>query len=135
MQILYLLNGRSELIINANSLDADNTIIRKIDEKELTSFRHIINEVNQGGYSSLYFACIENSLQRFHFFMMLYILLSNAKSGGILDEGGHTIKFSRSRFFFYYLPSFVLEIIVSSFVVLYHYIKLPVEKWKLMKKS
>jgi hypothetical protein len=132
MQLLYLLNGRAERIIKANSFDDTNIDILKIDEKELTDYKRIIDHVKKHNYKHFYFGCIEIDLQRFHFFMMLYIFLTT-RSGGIVDESGKSLTFSFTSFLLKYLPMFILEISVSGFIVLYHYLKLPYDKMKWLK--
>jgi len=132
MQLIYLLNGRSERIIKANLLNNYALDVIKIDEKELTNFKKLIAHVKKNNYTQLYFGCIELDLQRFHFFMLLYIFFTT-RSGGIIDESGNRIRFSTSSFFMKYLPMFILEIFVSSVVVLYHYLKLPLMKMKWLK--
>lgn len=135
MQLLILLNGREDLIVQANKLDPNTTQTIKIDEKLLVSFKAIINLINKSNAKTIYFGCIENELQRFHFFMMLYVLLSNVRSGGIIDEDGNCENYSAFRFFSNYLPRFIAESIVSIIVVKYYYIKIPVLKWILSKKK
>mgnify|MGYP006285100075 CR=1 FL=1 len=135
MQLIFLLNGRIENIIEANDLGSFNTEKIKIDEKELSDIRGIVSTINSYKAGHVYFACIENDLQRFHFFMMLFIFLSNAKTGAIVDESGKRKEYSLFRFVFKYVPAFIAEIIASFFVVIYHYIKLPVIKRKLTRKK
>jgi len=132
MQLVYLINGRAERIIKANAFDSSDIDAVKIDEKELTYYKNIIRNVKKSNYISLYFGCIDLDLQRFHFFMMLYIFLTT-RDGGIIDELGNKINFSIPSFIFRYLPMFILELFVSGFVVIYHYIKLPAVKWKWLR--
>lgn len=135
MRLIFLINGRIDKIIKANDLGSVNTDIIKIDEKDLSGMSEIISTINSSRVDHVYFACIENNLQRFHFFMMLYIFLSNAKTGAIIDESGNRKEYSLYRFIFIYLPAFIAEVIASFFVVIFHYIKLPIVKSKLIRKK
>jgi hypothetical protein len=132
MYLLFLLNGRADKILSANSLSNEDFEVIKIDEKELMQYRSITSAVRSKKYDSVFFGCIENDLQRFHFFMLLYILITT-RSGAIIDESGNMIKFSFLNFLFMRIPLFALEVIFSAVIVIYHYIKLPIEKWKWLK--
>lgn len=131
MKILLLINGNLKKIFQANLLDEIVFEIQKIDEKDLAKPRYILKILKQNKYNEVYFACIENNLQRFHFFMFLYLFLSFKFKGGIIDEQGNKINFSLIKFFFVYIPKFIFEVIFSIIIIIYYKLKIPILKWKL----
>lgn len=70
----------------------------------------------------MYFGCISIDFQRFIPFMLIYILFSKPKRGGIIDEDGLKIKFSIIKTIFITIPLLIVEFIGSVFIVLYSYI-------------
>lgn len=133
--LILLLSGNKDKIIAAHNLDASNLDIVKIDDKHLSNFKYIKSLINTNNYQDVYFVAKDMYLQRFHFFMLLFILIFNSGKGAILDENKKVIKFNYLLFFIKYLPFFMLEIIVSTLLVIYYYIKIPYIKWKLIKSN
>lgn len=131
MNLLILLNGNADLILNKHNINKNDVKIIKVDEKKLASPGFILSLIKKDKYKKIYFACIELKLQRFHTFMKLYILLSFCFNGEIIDELGFRNKFSMAKLFFIEIPKLFYEIIASIFVIIYYYIKLPILKWKL----
>lgn len=134
MNLLLLLNGNSKKILDAHNFDLKEFNIVKIDEKKLASPSHIKSLINSGKYEKVYFGTTILDLQRFHFFMKSYFLLNGVKTGAIIDEKGNSSKYSALRLLLLESPFLFFEAIVSITVVIYFYIKLPILKWKLLKK-
>lgn len=132
--LLIILNGNGSRILESNQIDETSTLIIKTDEKNLAKFGYMRRLLNKHPYNRILFACIEDELQRFTFFISLFILLSSAKSGGIIDEKGNHIQYSFTKFIFKQLPCFLFEIMISLIVVVYFHIKLPILKWILSTK-
>ena len=133
--LIIILNGKADVLLHENGINELDTKIVKTDEKNLARFGFMRRLVKEYKYKQIYFACIEAGLQRFRFFINLYILLSSARIGGIIDEKGEILKYSFLRFFFCEIPFFIFEAIISSIVVVYFHIKLPYLKWKLKTKN
>jgi hypothetical protein len=131
MKLLLLINGSLIKIFQANLLKESDFEIQKIDEKDLAKPRHILNILKKNKYDEVYFACIENNLQRFHFFMFIYLFLSLNFKGGIIDEQGNKISFSMFKFIFVYFPKFISEVIISILVIIYYKLKIPILRWRL----
>ncbi len=121
MKLLFLVNGNAKKILDAHSFLSDDFKVIKIDEKSLAKPKKILNEIN-GKYSEVYFGCISLEFQRFIPFMLIYILFSNAKKGGVIDEEGRKIKFNILRTIFITIPLLILEAIGSMLIVVYSYI-------------
>jgi hypothetical protein len=133
MNLLILINGKADKLIDNNHLKADVLDIVKIDEKQLSSPKYIIRLINSKNYDKVYFGCILNELQRFQVFMKTWSLLSKTKQCVICDEKGNQNELKLFKYFCVELPSLLLELIASVFVVSYYYIKIPFLKWQLTK--
>ncbi|MCX7735185.1 MAG: hypothetical protein N2319_00605 [Candidatus Kapabacteria bacterium] len=131
MDLLLIINGRIEKLVSVHNLNINNLEVVKIDEKDLAKPKKILKILKSKKFNNVYFACIENDLQRFHFFMFLYSLLSFRWKASIIDELGNKKIFSIIKFFLLNLPMFVIETILSFFVIVYYKIKIPILKWKL----
>ena len=132
MKLLLLITGKTKKILHSNGFDSTDFNVIKIDDKLLAKPVTIVNFIKSGNYSEVYFGCIENGLQRFQFFMNLYILLT-FKNGGLLDESGNKIRLTFGRFLFKGIPHILIESVASIFVVVYFYIKLPFLKRRLRR--
>ncbi len=121
MKLLFLVNGNAKKILDAHSFLTDDLEVVKIDEKSLAKPKKILKKI-KGKYSEVYFGCISLEFQRFVPFMLIYILLSKAKKGGVIDEEGRKIKFNIFRTIFITIPLLILEAIGSFFIVIYSYI-------------
>ncbi len=135
MRLILVLNGYEKNYLKAHGFAAENTKLVKFDEKRLASPKHIINLINSGNYKEFYVASRELDLQRFRTFVKLYIMMSNAKKGGVIDEYGNSDMYSFSKLIFKDIPLLGLEVLVSAIVVSYSYVKFPLMKWILKKKN
>jgi hypothetical protein len=133
MNLLILITGNSDKQLIAHGFDVNDFEIVKVDEKELAKPCHILSIIKRKKYNQVYYGCIELILQRFHFFMMLYLFLSWKWKGGIIDESGYKINFNIFKFLFYYIPLIVVEILLSIYIIIIYTIKIPIYKWKLKK--
>ncbi len=134
MRLILVLNGYENNYLQVHGFSKEDTKILKFDEKKLAAPSEIIKMINNNSVSEFYVASRELGLQRFKTFIKLYILLSKAKSGGIIDEYGNKDRYSLSKLIVNELPMLFIEILVSVLVVVYSYIKFPLMKWILKKK-
>lgn len=125
MELLLLLNGKSENLIKKHELNESDIDVVKIDEKDLIKVGFILKFIRMHDYSQVYFGCMEIELQRFILFMMAYLFISG-KNGGVIDELGNYRKYSLSKFIFFSVPGLFFEAIAAGLIVLYNYIKLPI---------
>jgi hypothetical protein len=133
MNLLLLINGNKENILKSNVLRLDEFEVVKIDEKDISKPRFIINLINSKKYEAVFFGTIENELQRFQIFIKIWILFSKVKKGGIIDELGHQNIYNIKKLLFMEFPLLFIETISSIFIVIYFYLKLPILKWRLKK--
>lgn len=131
MNLIILISGSIEKIYDAHNFDEFQFEVVKIDEKDLAKPKKILKILTKEKYTSVFYACIETNLQRFHFFMLLYQLISLKWKGGIIDEQGKRLNFSFLRFIFLYMPLFLIETISSFAIVLYYKLKIPFVRWRL----
>ncbi|MFN3269325.1 MAG: hypothetical protein ACK42G_01935, partial [Candidatus Kapaibacteriota bacterium] len=92
MKLLFLVNGNAKKILDAQKLREEDFEIVKIDEKTLANPKKIIEHLRKK-FDEVYFGCISIDFQRFIPFMLIYILFSKPKRGGIIDEDGLKIEF------------------------------------------
>lgn len=135
MRLILVLNGYEKNYLKTHGFSEEDTKLVKFDEKKLASPKYIINLINEGNYSEFYVASRELGLQRFKTFIKLYIMLSKASKGGVIDEYGDSDMYSAAKLILKDLPLLFLEIVVSAIVVIYSYIKFPLMKWILKKKN
>jgi len=110
--LIYLINGRKE------KFDFPiNSIIKKIDEKDLANWKLIKNIYSINKADSIIFATDDLEYQRFIFFMKLYILLT-AFNGSIIDENKKIIEFNFMEFIFIDIPKLVFEIFITIITIL-----------------
>lgn len=121
MKLLFLVNGNAKKILDAQKLREEDFEIVKIDEKTLANPKKIVKHLRKK-FDEVYFGCISIDFQRFIPFMLIYILFSKPKRGGIIDEDGLKIKFSIIKTIFITIPLLIVEFIGSVFIVLYSYI-------------
>lgn len=121
MRLFININGNINEIARANKLKLEEYEIVKISEKQLAKPKKILQLI-RGPYDEILFGCIDIDFQRFIPFMKLYILLSKAKRGGIVDEFGKRIKFSIIKTILATFPLLLLEALLSIFIVLFSYI-------------
>lgn len=121
MKLLLLVNGNAKNIFVAQKLDENNFEVIKIDEKTLAYPKKLM-KLLRNDYDEIYFGCISIEFQRFIPFMLIYILLSKAKKGGIIDEDGATIRFSIAKTILVTIPLLVLEFLGSILIVIFSYV-------------
>lgn len=125
MKLLILLCGNKDKILQSNGFSPLDFEFIKLDEKLLASPKAVISIMKSKKYDEIYFGTIENGLQRFQTFMMIYFLLAGFQKGGLIDELANRKSFSLFRLIFADLPLLALEIVLSGLIALYFYIKLP----------
>jgi len=132
MNLLLIISGNAEKILANLNEDINSFDIVKIDEKDLSRKSLIINLLKAKKYNKIIFGTLDIEFQRFSFFISLYLILAGYSKGKLADNFGNSRNYNPIIFFFKELPLFTLEVILSSFVVLYHYIKFPIIKrlWK-----
>lgn len=118
--LLLLLNGSANKIIEKHSLiNPNNLEVIKFDEKDFANFSKVLKILKKDNYNNIFIANLDNSFQRFQFFIFLYSLLSFNFNYYLVDELGNNAKFNLLKNIFIQTPLFLLELIISSFVILY----------------
>ena len=133
--LLILISGNGLQILDKAGIDDGDTLIRKIDEKDLSRFGLIKSIIKSGDYKRVIFGTQDISFQRFTFFISLFLFLTGKFSGFIADENGMTKKFSMLRFVFLEIPMFIAEIIASGIVALFFHIRFPLKLRQIRKKK
>jgi len=87
VKLFININCNINEVAKAKGLNLEEFEIVKISEKQLAKPKKILQLV-RSPYDEILFRCIDIDFQRFIPFMQLYILLSKAKRGGIVDEFG-----------------------------------------------
>ncbi|ROL57940.1 hypothetical protein D9V84_04270 [Bacteroidetes/Chlorobi group bacterium Naka2016] len=121
MKLLLLVNGNARSIFSAQRLNESDFVVLKIDEKTLAKPKQILKSLRKE-YDEVYFGCISIEFQRFIPFMLIYILLSKAKKGGIIDEEGTKVIFSITKTIFGTIPLLLVEFMGSIFIVIFSYL-------------
>lgn len=129
MNLLILISGKKEKLIEKHQLSFDRTV--KIDEKSLSKPLLIRKIIKSNNFNRIYFGTIDIELQRFQFFINLYILLFASGRGSIIDYKGNVLNFNLYQMVFVFIPLIIIELIISAFLVIVYYIKLPYLKWKM----
>lgn len=135
MILLVLINGKKDKIIEAHGIDPENIEVQKLDEKMLSKPGYMVGLLNRKKYEKVLFGCMDLLFQRFQSFMKLYIFFSKIKKGAVADELSQSNEYSFARLAFVEFPMLVIEAVVSIIVAMYYYIKLPILKWRLIKKN
>ncbi len=132
MNLLLLISGNAEAIITKLGDDLTSFVIIKIDEKDLSKRKFIINLMKNQKYEKIVFGTLDLEFQRFNFFIGLYLFLSGYSNGILADNFGNIKRYSLLRFLFIEIPMFILELFLSSLIIVYNYIKFPIIKrlWK-----
>lgn len=133
MDLILLLSGNKDKIIEKHNLDPNNVEVVKIDDKHLSKPKHI-NHLISYGYENVFFVCKNLDLQRFHFFMFTYLLIFCNGKGSLLDEISTPKSFNFFKYIFIMVPKLFIEVLFSTSIVIYYYIRLPYLRWKLIKK-
>ncbi len=134
MYLIFLLDAKKDKLCKMHNLQSEEITTIKIDDKYLAHPKFILNKIKEKSYKNVFFGCIKLDYQRFHFFMKLYFLLSGYLKGAIIDEDGRKKTFNFFKLLFVELPFFLLEVLLSIFVIIWAYIKFPFMKWYLTKK-
>jgi hypothetical protein len=132
MKLLALITGKSSKIFESCGLPPQDFSVVKIDEKDLAKPAKMLKLIKTGRFDEVYFGTIELELQRFRFFMFLYIFLTSRK-GGLIDEYGAQRKYNTLNFLFKAIPMVTIESIATLALIPYYYIKCPLMQWKLRK--
>jgi hypothetical protein len=129
MHLLLLISGKKDILEGHPDLIAKDFDIIKIDEKDLSRFGFILSKITQKKYEEVWFGMQNLRYHRFVFFIFCFLIFGKIFKGGLLDETGNKIKFSLPRFIFVNIPLFIIESLVSLFVVIYFYLKFPIKRW------
>lgn len=121
MKLLMLINGNAKTIFDVCRLDSSLFQVVKVDEKTLAKPKEILKHIRKP-YDQIFFGCIDINYQRFIPFMILYILFSKAKKGGVIDENGKKIDFSLFTAIFIVPPRLIVEFSASIIIIVYSYI-------------
>ena len=125
MDLILLLSGNKDKIIEKHNLDPKNVEVVKIDEKELIQFKRLIRLIKSKKYNNIYFGVYDTKYLRFEYFINLILLISN-KNGAILDQFGIKTKSNKLNFIIYNTPLFILEALLSLIVIVYFKTKLKI---------
>ncbi len=118
--LLLLLNGSVNKIIEKNNFIVQtNTEVVKFDEKDFANFSKLIKILKKEDYKTIFIANLDNSFQRFQFLIFLYSLISLNFNYYLVDETGNISKFNLFKFIFIQTPLFLIDLIISSFIILY----------------
>ncbi|MDQ1266542.1 MAG: hypothetical protein QG635_1694 [Bacteroidota bacterium] len=131
MDLLLLVNGKKETLIEANKLDENSIHTIKIDEKNLGKPNKMKKLLQSGHYNKVLFGCMDLDLQRFIPLMKLHIFLSGIRSGAVIDHYGKQIRYGTIKFLFADLPLLAIETIASGGIIFYYYFKLLALRWTL----
>lgn len=132
MKLLLLVNGNAKQILNAHKMKLSDFEVFKVDFKKLAKAKEIIKFLRKTN-EAVYFGCIDIDYQRFIPIMIMYILFSKSKHGGIIDEMGRTIDFSILKAIVIYPFELFIEIIASFFIILFSYFYFYIWWWKVKK--
>lgn len=133
MNLLLLINGRADVMLQKNGIDSNNTEVVKIDDKVFADYGAIMKLLKAKQYDAVYYGAIDKDLQRFQTFMNAYTMLSGIGKGAIIDEAGRQNQYSFFKLVLKELPLFLIEILFSGVVLVYSYIKYPFAKWQMIK--
>jgi hypothetical protein len=134
MDLLILISGKKEIIYKKHDLSSSLTTI-KIDEKLLSQPNKIKEMIKADKYSNVFFGTIDNELQRFQFFIFLYLLVFASGKGALIDHYGKHYKTNWFNFILINIPLFVFEVIVSGVAMVYYNIKIKFLRNNLLKRS
>lgn len=118
MKLIFLISGNKNKILGSQNFEEKDCHFVKLDEKELSKIFKLLALIEKYNPKELYFATLENQLQRFQFFVELFIYLSGVEKGGLIDELGDKKLFSTSRFLFKTIPNLIKELILSTYDVI-----------------
>ena len=135
MDLMLILDGNKDNLLQDHSLEDSDIVDIKLDEKRLSNPKYMLRILKSQKFDKVYYGCVNLRLIRFVPLVMMYIFLSGIRNGEIIDETGRKIKYSSIRLFSVILPKLLLEIVLSAFVVLYFYIKLPITRLMLRSSN
>lgn len=99
--------------------------IREINERDITKPQYVWNLLRGDAANCVAFGCKNLSLQRFQFFLKFYLLLSWKPDRYLVDEENTVIKVTWASYALSDFPRFVLESVVSLWILLSASIILP----------
>lgn len=123
MDLILLLSGNKDKIIEKHGLDPNNVEVVKIDEKELIQFSRLVKLIKNKKYRNIYFGVYDIKYLRFEYFINLILLFSN-KKGAIVDQFGIKQTSKKLNLILIQTPLFILEAFLSLVVVIYFKTKL-----------
>lgn len=123
MDLILLLSGNKDKIIEKHGLDHNNVEVVKIDEKELIQFSRLVKLIKNKKYRNIYFGVYDIKYLRFEYFINLILLFSN-KKGAIVDQFGIEQNSNKLKLILIQTPLFILEAFLSLVVVIYFKTKL-----------
>ncbi|MCX6148692.1 MAG: hypothetical protein NTW25_15780 [Candidatus Kapabacteria bacterium] len=135
LDLLVVISGKTNKILESNKLLKQNLLINLIDEKDLAKPKMIFQIIKLNDFENLYFGTEDIGFQRFQFLIFLYFLLTFNFKGKLIDENGSYREFNFIKFVFYQIPLFLLELIVSSYYVIFYSIKTSYLLWKNLKRN
>jgi hypothetical protein len=133
MELLILMSGKREILYQKHNISANCTTI-KIDEKLLSKPGAIKHMIKSNNYSKVFFGTLNNELQRFQFFIFLYILIYSGGKGELIDHYGDKRSTNILKYLFVSIPLFAIEVIASGAVMTYYNFKTPFLKKRLISK-
>lgn len=129
--ILLVISGSFNKIILKNSLNNDIKVI-KISDKLLAKPFKIFDMIKSKDIQQVYFGTIDNSFQRFKFFLNFYIVILR-KKGFLIDEAGRSIRFSVMSLLLRRMPKFFFEIMISLIILIFYFPIYFYYRWKFLK--
>lgn len=130
MDLLILISGNKEKLLKKHNLSLVNTV--KIDEKLLSKPNEIKKIIQSQSYDRIYFGTIDLSLQRFQFFIFLYIFLFAYSRGELIDYNGAKAAPNILQILLIIIPYFIFEVLFSAFAMIYYKIKISKDKKELL---
>lgn len=135
MDLIVIISGKTNNILESNKLFKNNLLINLIDEKDLAKPKMIFQIIKSNDFKNLYFGTEDIGFQRFQFLIFLYFFLTFNFNGKLIDENGSYKEFNLIKFALYQIPLFLLELIVSSYYVIFYSIKTSYLLWKNLKRN
>lgn len=123
MTLIFLIHGRIKEILKNNNLEKEKVEIIKIDDKDLSSPKFIINKIKLSNCNKIYFATKKLKYQRFQTIMKLYILIA-LKNGSIIDSYGTQNKHNLAKLLFIEIPLLGVELLASIITYLSYSLKI-----------
>ena len=126
--VLQISGSKSDLIKAHPELKEKELVFEKISEKQISEYSKIRNLINIIKPDKILFSTIDLNFLRFSFFINLHFLL-NSITGGIIDDSGNKTEYNIFKFICLEFPLFIIELLLSCFVVIYYHLKIPIMRW------